>query len=394
MRRTLVTAKRELDSLDHRTTGEAAISPASFSAPAFCSRPVRLDALDLGRGLSVLVMIAVHTLWLYGDVKTQTASSLGAALHLLGKGTAAFLVAMGISFMLSRDQTVLGAVKRGGSLLALGYLMNGLKFLVPIFAGTMPESFIHAYSWSSPLNARQLLYLLATGDILQLAGVSLLFMGLFRRAVTDGCWLMIVAVLCACLSHVVRGLRVGVGGLDYLCDLLWGTEYNVYFPVFPWITCIIAGMALGADFRAAGGNEALLYRRMLRYGVIFLAVGIGLLGYDWEVHFRDFFHLGAGGILYLVGLNLLGLRLLHELSRRFSCTAVANLLRYCSVRVTTLYVIQWTLLCWGMGVVGYQTLGRRGVILLIGVALTVTLLVQRGLDLLRSPPLGRARAQI
>jgi len=48
-------------------------------------------------------------------------------------------------------------------------------FLVPIAVfGTMPEAFIAAYGWSSPLGAAELGSLVLTGDILQMAGVSLL----------------------------------------------------------------------------------------------------------------------------------------------------------------------------------------------------------------------------
>ena len=108
----------------------------------------RLTAVDFVRGFSVFIMVCVHTLWMYGSSYTQGQSLLGEIIHLLGKGTAAFLIAMGISLLLSRHHSPRALAKRGVTILALGYGMNALKFVLPIALGVLPESFINAYGWS------------------------------------------------------------------------------------------------------------------------------------------------------------------------------------------------------------------------------------------------------
>ncbi|MEI8618620.1 heparan-alpha-glucosaminide N-acetyltransferase domain-containing protein [Pseudoalteromonas sp. B193] len=65
----------------------------------------RLKTIDLARGASVFIMILVHTLWMYSSTTLQSESLFGAVIHILGKGTASFLVAMGLSMALSRRQT-------------------------------------------------------------------------------------------------------------------------------------------------------------------------------------------------------------------------------------------------------------------------------------------------
>ena len=114
----------------------------------------RLKTIDLARGASVFIMILVHTLWMYSSTTLQSESLFGAVIHILGKGTASFLVAMGLSMALSRRQTPMLLIKRGIQLLLLAYLMNVAKFWLPIEVfNTMPEAFINAYGWQSPLSA-------------------------------------------------------------------------------------------------------------------------------------------------------------------------------------------------------------------------------------------------
>ena len=136
----------------------------------------RVLAIDLARGASVPFVVVIHTLWMYGTVETQENTWLGQVIHFIGKGTPMFLLAMGFSFCLSRKQDVQAIIKRGLELLAIGYGMNLFKFIVPYFLGLLPTNFIAAYGWKAPLDFGQLLYLLQTGDILQLAGISVLFM--------------------------------------------------------------------------------------------------------------------------------------------------------------------------------------------------------------------------
>ena len=92
----------------------------------------RLTAVDFVRGFSVLIMVCVHTLWMYGS--RPRGNVTGEIIHLLGKGTAAFLIAMGISLLLSRHHSP-RALATGRNYTALGYGMNALKFVLPIAPG-------------------------------------------------------------------------------------------------------------------------------------------------------------------------------------------------------------------------------------------------------------------
>lgn len=337
----------------------------------------RILAIDLARGISVLMVIFVHTLWIYGDAATQTSSWLGKAIHFIGKGTPVFLVAMGVSFTLSRNQSIKLSIKRAFYILGLGYLMNFLKFVLPVVLGTVPDNFIEAYGWTAPATLDNMIYMLGTGDILQLAGVCLVFMGIINRISKNKYVPLIIALLIMVLTKEVHGFQVEIMGVSYLLDLLWGADWNVYFAVFPWFSFILIGMFFGMWYKEKNRSTNYLFSRMLFVGIVFMITGGGLCYYNFEYHFGDYFHLGPGGVAYLAGLNLVLFWLMHLFVTRTKENIMFRFFYYCSKRVTTIYVIQWVLICWGMGVFGYQQLGVLQVLLLIPLYILLTFGIQK-----------------
>ncbi len=340
-------------------------------------KPNRILAIDLARGLSVLLVIVVHTLWIYGDIATQSETWLGEAIHFIGKGTPMFLIAMGVSFTLSRNQSVILSVKRAFYILALGYFMNFLKFVLPVLVGTVPDNFIEAYGWTAPATLDNMIYMLGTGDILQLAGVSLLFMGIINHFSKNKYIPLIIALCITIMTREVHGFQMEVTGVSYLLDLLWGADWNVYFAVFPWFSFILIGMFFGMWYKEENKSNTYLFSRMLMSGIALMVIGGGLCYHNFEYHFGDYFHLGPGGTLYLAGFNLALMWFAHLLVIRIKENRVFQFFYYCSKRVTTIYIIQWVLICWGMGALGYQQFGVTGVLLLILFYVLLTLGVQR-----------------
>lgn len=342
----------------------------------------RVRAIDLGRGIAVFLMIFVHTLWMYADTETQTNSLLGHVVHFVGKGTAGFLMCMGFSLVLSSKQSIASACKRGVVLMLAGYGMNILKFIVPISVfGTMPESFIEAYEWSSPLSTGQLVWLVQTGDILQMAGLSMFIAGLVRAYVHNKYAVLAIALFIAAISRELTGFQLDIPYLEYPFELLFGGNYHVYFPVFPWCSFILIGLFLGMLVRDANWDYNQVFDRGLYLALPGLIIGGALCLYAPEYHIGNFFHHGFGGVLWLAGINFLLLWIINKLVSGSTSNPVTRFLDYCSQRVTTMYVIQWTLICWGMGIIGFQTLNAWQTVALMPVMVALSFAVQQLLDI-------------
>ncbi|WP_456312453.1 heparan-alpha-glucosaminide N-acetyltransferase domain-containing protein [Pseudomonas shirazensis] len=340
-------------------------------------RKKRVLAIDFARGISVLLMIMVHTMLIYGTISTQTNTVLGEIILWLGRGTTMFLVSMGISFVLSRRQSFLAVCKRALYILAVGYGMNILKFLVPeFFFGGLPEAFVSAYGLQSGTLETGVFFLLL-GDILQLAGVTLFIMGLINHFSKSKYVPLIVALVIISISKELSGFRVGIAGLDYICDLFFSNKFNVYFPVFPWSAFILIGMFLGRWYKELNENQEEFFKKTLFVGLAFIAVG-GLLNFsNPEYHFGDYYHLGPGGSILLLGTNLVLYWLVNIIVNLFKeNNPVFILLTFCSKHVTSLYVIQWVLINWGMYVLGFWEHDQWFVLGLFPVFIATSLSVQ------------------
>ena len=326
-------------------------------------------------------MMIVHTRWIYGETAIQAESWLVVAIHIIGKGTAAFLVAMGISVIICKPQPFITSVKRAGILLLLAYWMNFLKFIVPLeIFGTMPEEFVQAYGLSTPLSFPQLRYIFLTGDILQMAAISLFFITILRLMTSNKYAYLVLALVMTFSSKFVSGYQPGIDGLDYIAKLFFSNHYQVYFPLFPWMSFILFGMFLGALIQENKDDPTYMFSRLPIISAVSLALGIGLCAWDFEYHFANFFHLGPGGTFYLLGINSALLWLVHKIVQSGYTSRFTQFLYFCSQRVTSMYIIQWTLICWGMGIVGYQQLNSWQVIAMIPVVIACSLLVQLAKD--------------
>ncbi|VUD69209.1 hypothetical protein TDB9533_04575 [Thalassocella blandensis] len=346
----------------------------------------RIIEIDFGRGLAVLALAIIHTLWMYANIETQEHSILGHVVHFIGKGTAAFLICMGISMAFSRKQTFSSIFIRGLYILGLSYLLNFLKFIIPISVfNTMPEEFIAAYGWQSPLNFAQLKYLLLTGDILQMAGVALILLAVIKHFIKNKWGILGIGIFIAVISRESAGLRIGGDTFKYLNELFFSGGYHVYFPVVPWMSFILIGMFIGDIMKENSGKRQTMFTNILYAGIVSLIVGGTLCYLNFDYNFGNFFNLGPGGVVYLLGINLVLLWIIHLWVRSSSTdNIVTRALHYLSKRVTSIYIIQWVVICWGMGIIGFRTLDSTQTAGMMVVILAITLVIQRVIDLLKA----------
>lgn len=134
----------------------------------------RQAELDIARGLSVLFMVLIHTLQ-YSTQPSVEQSSMGTIIYFLGGVPAApvfmFLLGVGIVYSKRADPTYL--IKRGSIILLLGYVLNAMR-------DSMPALLFGWMNNDSELFASSVYYFFSV-DILQFAGLALIFFGLVKK---------------------------------------------------------------------------------------------------------------------------------------------------------------------------------------------------------------------
>jgi uncharacterized membrane protein len=206
----------------------------------------RNGTADVLKGLAVLFMIQVHVMEQFATVEVYE-SLLGQVSMFLGGPFCApvFLAVMGY-FLASGNKPFLYYLKRGILLFAGGILLNlarSANLLIRIFNGSIdlnPWTFIFGV------------------DILPLAGISLVIIGILRVSVKQNALAyLLMAVVAATISpliadpvssiqHPASSIRhpaSAITALNYLRAFFTGTALWSYFPVFPWISYILSGMS-------------------------------------------------------------------------------------------------------------------------------------------------------
>ncbi len=294
----------------------------------------RLVFLDLARGLAIVFMVLQHAVLLLA-IGQGEGSALGKIVLLLGGAPAApvFLFIMGI-FLGRPDRKIGRGVRRGLKLIALGYLLNLLR-------STLPSLFTGPEIASATVPASPLVSFWAV-DILQMAGLSFIFLTLLRRYLPfRWAW----AILAAGIGFVSPLLWHWGGPAGVYA--LWGNRGDVFFPLFSWIAYPLAGMVYG-PYALTQESRSAAMKRSAAVGVLLFAVGAATFflprkgEFDVGQYFRD----GPGAQLATVGFVMIWLSFCRLLARRWADSAVLRLLGFWSRSVTAVYFVQWVLFGW------------------------------------------------
>ncbi|MCP4296812.1 MAG: acyltransferase, partial [Proteobacteria bacterium] len=288
---------------------------------------LRMRYLDIAKGLAILFMFAQHCMILHEVSVGEGSDFLSSLFILLGTAPAApiFMLIMGI-FLARSELSFSGYLWRGTKLILLGYLLNLLRFTIPL--GILGEVGIPFSEGETPWD------MLWAVDILQLAGLSLIVCGALKRFVAHR--FVLPGVILAIL--LVSPWLWGTGGL--FLDIFWGDSPSVYFPFFPWGVYPILGMYLSSHLlREKNLKERL--NSLFLIGVVVLSLGGALFEFFPE---GDYHRSGAGIHLLMIGFSLCWMRFCYSLAEMFRAEGlISRTLVFWSKNVTAMYFVQWVL---------------------------------------------------
>ncbi len=335
-------------------------------------------------------MILVHTLGHYGNDATWT-SPLGGVLVFLGGPAAApvFMVLMGASLAFSSRGSPRAIARRGVWLLFLAYTLNVLRGWLPATLGLTT-----GYVTLDDIAPYTPQVLLGIVDIHQMAGLALLgIAGLLfvvgARAIRPAA--IALAVTAALAAPLLWGRTTGQPVIDTGLALLWGTDWNVFFPLFPWIAYPLVGFAFGRTLVALPDRRAFVRQA----GIAGLALGIAgvvaIVVTGEAIGIEDYWRQGPAIVLAILGFVLVWLAACDLAVGRLPAS-VGDLLYGWSARVTSMYCIHWILIGWGVGLFGHRQLDLPALVLVMLGLVVVTDRITAWLPFLRGP--GARRRQI
>jgi Heparan-alpha-glucosaminide N-acetyltransferase, catalytic len=337
----------------------------------------RIKSLDLARGFTVLCIPAVHAVLLYSQPSVRE-TLFGQLLRFIAEGPGAqlFMAYMGISITLSKSVTWPAVLQRSILLLCAGYLLNIVKFVIPLKWGFLPAGLQTELGVYQACDAAGRLLLL--GDILTFAAIALPITFFVYQLPTYGLFAIFAAVIVALISPWCWDHTTCSAIGNYLFNLAGGQPPTTFFPLFPWLVYPLAGLAIGE-----------LLSRDNPYNLDFIGL-IGLflflLGHvaaRFTIPSTSFYRTRPAETTFHMGIVLLMLWGWHFLARYVRPNYFFRILQYCSHDITAIYLIQWPLICWCLPIFGFEDLGYRATVLTATLMTGLTLFLSLLLNSLR-----------
>lgn len=297
----------------------------------------RQDELDIVKGLAIIFMVWCHV---YRELGADTTTLPGIMVDsILGGPFAApmFMICMGVSICFSRNQEPGQFFVRGFKLLALGYVLNLFRFVIPQAVLCIIKG--NQVLW------RDLLCELMETDILQFAGLAFLLIGLARKCrISDGLLLTISAFL-SVAGVLLKDTGTGLLFADLLLGLFWKTQEHAYFTLFHWFVFPVCGMIFGKWLKRCT-DKAAMYKKLIPVALPIMIVSEGgaiLLKISLLDTFTEYFYMTPIDVVFLLGLFIFWAGILFLLHKRFPGIRITILQRM-SRDINSIFCIHWIII--------------------------------------------------
>lgn len=292
----------------------------------------RIIYLDIARGLAILFMFTQHCMLVHEKTAGEGTNLLANIFVLLGTAPAApvFMLIMGV-FIGASGSDFKTNILRGIKIIALGYLLNSLRFSIPLLiVGTAGFQLIEG---ETPLS------MFFAIDILQLAGLAFIAGSFMKNLINN----KLIAPFVIIAFIIISPFLWDNFGDSTLSSILWGTNKNVYFPFFPWFIYPLLGMYLSKLLLDINKHKRHI-KTIILAGISLIVIGI--LTFDL-FPVGDYHRSGAAIHLLIIGFVLIWLSGCWWISNKFSSSNILiKTLVFWSKNVTAIYFIQWVIFGW------------------------------------------------
>lgn len=245
----------------------------------------RQKEVDLFRGFTAIVLILCHVALYLGDNGDNALYVFG---DIIGSefGAPVFMSMMGISIIYTKHNSPKDLFKRGLLLFISGYCLNIVRSLIPYLV--MPDM-----DYFSTLEA---LFII---DILPFAGLSFMFISLFKKFNIPSWVIVIISLVFAFVDELIFTLPNPITNNEYLAyflNLFVPVDDYACFPFLTWFFFPAFGILLG-DILVRTNNKNKLYTIYLIVGLLAVIFVYGSFIYLYP-NYTTYY---VGGNFYYMG---------------------------------------------------------------------------------------------
>lgn len=286
---------------------------------------------DLLKGIAVIFMIQVHLVELFAEQHIFE-SLIGHISLFLGGPAAApvFMAVMGYYIVRSKKST-LQSIIRGIKIILLGFALNiglNLHLLIKIASGI--------------IKLDPLPYVFGV-DILFLAGLSIIFLSLFKIIQKHRLVIVVLTLIIILLLNYYLGLKTELQSPYYLTVFFYGKGiWWSYFPFIPWVSYSLLGFIF---FIVQGNISAFIVKYLWVIIVVCLLVVVSFISFADLVtsNLQSYYHHDFLFFIYTTFFLAGWASLAYLLVNHFS-NSVFNYIEWLGKNVTVVYVIQWLII--------------------------------------------------
>jgi len=185
------------------------------------------------------------------------------------------------------------------------------------------------------------LFYIFGADILTLAGLSIILAAVLRL-ISKRSLLLYVPVM---FLFAVLGVffQTGIQDQRYYLGFITGNAAQSYFPLFPWFSYVLAGYIFKILYdKYQNYFHPLAYIHWTLIGLIGILIMI-FTPYAFNISgdLPSYYHHGITFFLWVVGLMMLYVLIIHSIVRWIKNTWVIEYLAWTGKNVTVIYILQW-----------------------------------------------------
>ena len=303
-------------------------------------------------------------------------------IEFLGGPLAApiFMFSMGIGMIYTKHNSSSDFIWRGWKLLLIGYSLN-------FFRQTLLQLIGMALGIETDID---IIGGLLCVDILPFAGMAFLFIGLMKKGKLTTIRMCEIAFLLQAAGIWTTRLHMEPGVIQNLLGLFVPTGKWTSFPLTLWLVYPVMGMLFGEVLeRCTDKNK--LYKSFMELSIVFLTAytaGLLFFGYDIRSIYAlcndSYYHHNIISTLWILPIIMLALGSSHFLLRNLEIDGLGSFIRYCSVNLNTIYIIQWMLIAYSVAisiVLGFEKTYNPVIIILGGI---IVMIISIGISTLLS----------